>query len=309
MYEIAMFINYLGTISDGLGVFGIILVAGAFGGCVRCYWERLSECETNDPVKANAAKPWLSTKRECATCTAHLLMGIAGAFSVPLLLAVLGGSLVKDALQNTNAKFTLAAYCIVAAIFAKRLLSALADKTLKEIEKKAEKATGTAEAAKDAADKAEKAAEAAMLAGEKAEKAIRKTYFHDGLAAARAGRFPEAIVSFKSFLVAEARNDYAQAMLAYCAKRTGDYHLALKAINLACEIEPSYWKWAYNRSSYSCLVGVALSEVVELLRIAWVITPEGDRKDFCDELQKDSDFVRIKESEEFKDFLRSLPIQ
>jgi hypothetical protein len=125
----------------------VMLVAGALGGLVNKF--------LLNPVEERA----LSSLQ-------HMLVGIAAAFTVPVLLNMISSTLIEnvkgglDQAPGLNSLLILAGFCLLAAISSRAFIRSLSDRILKDhVLREVTEASRTAKEAKAVAENAEAIAE------------------------------------------------------------------------------------------------------------------------------------------------------
>lgn len=257
-------------------IFMVILLSGLFGGFARYAWD------TADAA-GEVGKWWT-----------YLVLGVMGAFMVPLFLSTLSSTLIQDAATELSKLFILIGFCLAAAAFSKQFVGSVSRKALQ------------------LAGQANEAANAAVSVASEAKRDARSADNRAiGVMEAQAlisdGKNVAAKALLDELVEVDPSNAEARAWRAYCLKREGDLKGAIDDLTaaMASEGRPVY-RWFFNLACYKALALYPAGDVVDALESAKSCATESQMKRLAFDLSNDPDFDTVRSDQAFISFLESV---
>lgn len=225
-------------------------------------------------------------------------MGIAAAFMVPLFLNMISSTLIRNSYSDPSQLFVLSGFCLAAAVFARQFIGSVGEKALELLKQQERKVDVVAYQSAEAVDFAMRADNRAIA-------------MYEVLGYIDRGDYKGALSAVDKVLTDDSKNPEAWAWKAYCLKREGQVHDAVKAIVEALKLERrGVFSWLYNLACYQSLSGESADTVVQTLKQAQTELATNEQfESFADDLHTDQDFDSLRESPAFVEFVGSLPVK
>lgn len=314
-------------------IFACISLSGLFGGLTRFFLDwYLADDDGATGSGENSATKLLGASPSWATFFGNLIVGVTGAFLVPLFLNSISSTLLETSTVEAHQPklFILIGFCLAASVFAKQFIPTVGAKALRiageakeesdeakkesdEAKKESEGAMASAVEAQSAAEEARQTAKDAVNGAQEAIKLAEKVYQRTvalvrPVQAIQTGDFDQAIEQLLRVVAADRGNAEAMAWLAYCYKRKNDCAAAVKAISEAlAAAERPIFTWVYNLACYKELSGAAVEEVIEVLKQAVSVASPEQLATLQQDLRHEEDFASLRQrSQLFNDFVESL---